>query len=92
MIKRYDMHSDIYDEGGGHQYSEIRYDEDKNGEWVKYDDIKHLLERSDNSDYTKCCNNCKIYKTAKCPLDTIIGMTDEWDYDKDYCSKHFAQS
>ena len=25
--------------------------EAKDGEWVRYDDIKHLLERSDNNDY-----------------------------------------
>jgi hypothetical protein len=39
------------------------------GDWVEYDDIKHLLERSDNSDYataspklpslTDVCNNCE---------------------------------
>lgn len=27
--------------------------EDKKGEWVRYEDIKHLIERPDNSDSTK---------------------------------------
>ena len=37
--------------------------EAKDGDWVKYEDVKHLLERSDNKDYVppkaKSCLNCR---------------------------------
>lgn len=48
MIKRYteiDQPNAVYEWG---------MKEDPDGGWVKYEDIKHLLERSDNSNYAKC--------------------------------------
>jgi len=46
-VKRYDTDDEMFQQG--------------DGEYVKYDDIKHFLERSDNSDYTaspKSCPKC----------------------------------
>ena len=48
MIKRYNMQ--ITSTGIG-EFLDMA--EDKEGDYVLYDDIKHLLERSDNSDYIK---------------------------------------
>ena len=45
MIKRYNP------------YTNYMMIESNEGKYVKYDDIKHVLERSDNSDYTKCCED-----------------------------------
>jgi len=49
-MKRYKAISFEYDDedGMGTALDIIEHNE---GEFVKYDDIKHLLERSDNSDY-----------------------------------------
>ena len=35
-------------------------EENENGAWVRYDDIKHLLKTSHNSDSAKCdsCETC----------------------------------
>ena len=46
MIKRYIVFGNTHESAAG--------------DWVKYDDIKHLLECSDNSDSTKCLkdNGC----------------------------------
>ena len=47
MIKRYDVENVITRIG---VYKEMV--ENERGDYVLYDDIKHLLERSDNSEYT----------------------------------------
>jgi len=56
MIKRYNP------------YTNYIMIESNEGKYVKYDDIKHLLERSDNSDYVKCAENiCKQFNLRWTP-------------------------
>ena len=58
MIKRYE-----YNENFG--ITECQSE----GEWVKYKDIKHLLERSDKSDYAKCTDEiCELIYSCNSEL------------------------
>jgi|GEM_PF-2291437 len=51
------------------------------GEWVQFDDVKHLLERSDNKDYAKCYSEIiHIINTMAYPEASI----------KSVLKKHFA--
>jgi hypothetical protein len=43
-IQTYDISAEIIDEGDDYRYAEVSYNKDKEGEWVKHEDIKHLLE------------------------------------------------
>ena len=61
-IKRYYPMYDIYDRGDGVIKAKIRHEEGETADWVKYDDIKHLLERSDNGDTCPCCKGKKYIK------------------------------
>jgi len=56
-IKRYRITS--YDDG-----SPAFVDDE--GDWVKYEDVKYLLERSDNSEYLKSVQCQKCYYNRWC--------------------------
>ena len=47
-----------------HAVSEWGMTEDDNGEWVKYDDIKHLLDRNTDSEDVKCEKDCYYFETG----------------------------
>ena len=53
---------DIKAEGLG----EINIDLSENGDWVRFDDIRHLIsgtkKTEHNSDYAKCCQASKWFK------------------------------
>ncbi len=58
--------------------------EDKDGEWVKYEDIKHLLQNtSPNSDYVKCL--AIVGDELK-----VVGLEGVDGFIKKIWSKHFA--
>ena len=79
MIKRYDI--DMRPTGKYFPQYELDEEEYEDGKWVKYEDIKHLLERSDNSDYAvtpsaspKVCPQCasKNYHEETCQQCKIL--------------------
>lgn len=60
MIKRYNIVEHSY--GDGDTSMDVR--EDLEGQYVEYDDIKHLLQNtSSNSDYAKCEHEFEPRKT-----------------------------
>ena len=65
-IKRYDITS-------ADGYTSIVVEESKIGNYVKYDDIKHLLKTSHNSDYEATCDKSHfaqtVYKCHGCKID-----------------------
>jgi hypothetical protein len=46
-----------------------------------------FIERSDKSDYTKSCKNCKHESYPKCPAHGDR-LPWGWDSKKDYCSRY----
>ena len=84
-MKRYKAINFEYDDayGTGTALDIVEHDE---GEWVKYDDIKHLLQNtSSNSDYTKCTNEVFKYVT-----DNICDEGITKKVIKTILKKHFA--
>ena len=58
MVKRYDCEVIYFKD----KYLSTEFKNRKNGKYVLYEDIKHILERSDNSDYAKCAE--EIYNAT----------------------------
>ena len=82
MIKRYEIEL----VGTGREIFP-RMTEDSLGEYVMYDDIKHLLEQSDNSDCAvpptaspKSCANC--FWKDKPPISACNGCYDESNWEE----------
>jgi len=46
-IPRYDLSIITFNEGDGYQWSEIEENESDYGNWVRYDDIKHLIKKEE---------------------------------------------
>ena len=78
-MKRYKAINFEYDDayGTGTALDIVEHPE---GEWVKYDDIKNLLQNtSSNSDYAKC-DGCKNDRNGHCLLSTNHCIRQAEDY------------
>ena len=77
-IKRYAL--EIVDTGNCRTWDSVenkKMVENEIGGYVLYDDIKHLLERSDNNDYAKCREDILMLLTSggeieREQIDTIL--------------------
>ena len=66
IIQRYDIYPDmIFNEDVGSEMQVIS-ERDENGDWVRYDDIKHLLERSTQQRLYKMPNGTS-HNRKRCP-------------------------
>ena len=44
MIKRYDYDNDVYYCSDGSSYTQIDWEENKDGDWCRWGDVKQLIE------------------------------------------------
>jgi len=55
---------------------------DPNGKWVKFEDVKHLLDKSHNSEYVpptaKSCQNCRRDETDDAQYCVVCENFSQW--------------
>jgi len=75
-MKRYSIVEKSY--GDGDILMEVR--EGNDGEFVRYDDIKHLLQNTSyNSDYAKSCSNCSIQPQCR-EENNVMPCSDKYEF------------